>query len=625
MHDIAEFLGGRDPFSGLDSAALDRLARRTEVEFFPAGTTIFPQGERPQDRIRVIRKGSVELLDHARPVDLLGEGEMFGHPSVLSGEPTRYEAKAREDSLVYALAAGDVIPLLGRQSSAQFLARSLLKRGKADGDAVEVPGAEVARQSAASLVRRPPLICEPSASLREAARLMDSEVASSVLVPLGSGDFGIVTDSDLRSSVVAGRASPDDPVTAAMTSPVLGVTSDQTGADVMLTMIDHDVRHVPVFSSPTEVMGVIVAIDLIAAESRSPFVLRREIARARNTAELRDAAGQLLSTVVGLHRAELTPFHISDVISAVTDALVRRMIELAVETEGPAPAEFTWMALGSHGRREPVPSSDVDSGMAWRDAPEDDPLHSAASRALASNRTEQYMGSIAASVADCIRVLGWKLDPHGVTPGGSFSASSIEDWKRSIQSWLSKPSDNRVLIATSILLDGRVVYGPQRGLDVKALLVEEARGHRSLEDWMLRLALAAKPPTGFIRDIVVSASGRRDQALDIKHGGLIPIINLARYAALRGGIQANHTLDRLRAAADQGILRREVTRILEEAFELFSALRLEHQVAQIEEGREPDDMLDPQEIDPLTRRYLRDAFREVAAVQRSFAGELELR
>jgi CBS domain-containing protein len=190
---------------------------------------------------------------------------------------------------------------------------------------------------------------------------------------------------------------------------------------------------------------------------------------------------------------------------------------------------------------------------------------------------------------------------------------------------LSKPSDNRVLIATSILLDGRVVYGPQRGLDVKALLVEEARGHRSLEDWMLRLALAAKPPTGFIRDIVVSASGRRDQALDIKHGGLIPIINLARYAALRGGIQANHTLDRLRAAADQGILRREVTRILEEAFELFSALRLEHQVAQIEEGREPDDMLDPQEIDPLTRRYLRDAFREVAAVQRSFAGELELR
>ncbi len=287
MHDIAEFLGGRDPFSGLSDTALDSLAQRTEVEFFPAGATIFPQGERPQDRVRVIRRGSVELLDQGRPVDLLGEGEMFGHPSVLSGEPTRYEAKAREDSLVYALAPEDVIPLLGRQSSARFLARSLLRRARDDHDEIVAPSAEVARQSAASLVRRPSVVCTPETTLREAARTMDAEVVSSVLVGLGNGDFGIVTDSDLRSRVVAGRLSPDDPVTAAMSSPVVGVGDDQTGADVMLTMLDHDIRHVPVFSSPSDVMGVIVAIDLVAAEASSPFVLRREIARARNKDELR--------------------------------------------------------------------------------------------------------------------------------------------------------------------------------------------------------------------------------------------------------------------------------------------------------------------------------------------------
>ena len=88
MHDIAEFLAGRDPFSGLNEAALEQLARRTEVEFFPADTQILPQGEQPQGRIRVVRRGSVELLDRGRPVDLLGEGEMFGHASVLSGDPT---------------------------------------------------------------------------------------------------------------------------------------------------------------------------------------------------------------------------------------------------------------------------------------------------------------------------------------------------------------------------------------------------------------------------------------------------------------------------------------------------------------------------------------------------------
>src|SRR5262245_20761252 len=125
MHDIAELLGGQDPCSGLDEEQLERLAARTEVECFPPGTPIIPQGEVPHDRIRVIRRGEVELLDQGRPVDVLGEGEMFGHPSVLSGLPTRYEVRTREDTLTYSIDAEEVIPHLGRPSSLRFLARTL--------------------------------------------------------------------------------------------------------------------------------------------------------------------------------------------------------------------------------------------------------------------------------------------------------------------------------------------------------------------------------------------------------------------------------------------------------------------------------------------------------------------
>ena len=104
-------------------------------------------------------------------------------------------------------------------------------------------------------------------------------------------------------------------------------------------------------------------------------MLRRAIAKARNKRELHEAASRLNSTVIALlRRAELAPSQISEVTSAVADALIARMIELGIESEGPPPAEFCWMSLGSHGRREPVPSSDVDSGMAWRDVPEHDPL-----------------------------------------------------------------------------------------------------------------------------------------------------------------------------------------------------------------------------------------------------------
>lgn len=604
MHDIAEFLGGRDPFRGLDEASLERLADRTEVEFFGAGSLIYGEGEQPEDLVRVVRRGSIELVEDGRVVDLVTEGELFGHPSAISGRPARLAARAAEDSLTYALPAADVIPVLRAEPDLRFALRSLMEGGPDDGP--DVSAADLSRQPARALIQRPAVICEPETSLRDAARTMVAERVGSVLVRLGEGRFGIVTDRDLRSRVIVDGLSADDPVTEAMTTPVLGVTAEQTVADVMLTMLDHDIRHVPVFSSNSEVLGVVAGVDLVAAETRAPFVLRRMIGEAQNRDELRRAATRMRSTVISLHRSGLAVTQVSEVISAVADALIRRMIELAIESQGPPPADFAWMTLGSHGRREPVPSSDVDSGMAWSDGDE----------------AGGYMHALAEEVAACVEVVGWRLDPHGVTATGAFSASSIDDWRSAIRTWLARPSDNRVLIATSILLDGRVIYGAEHDLDVKPLLFET--GDRdTLMRWMLRLALASKPPTGFLRDIVVENSGEHRGTFDIKHGGLMPVVDLARYAALHAGIDLTSTVGRLRATAGEDVLTATQARILEDAFALFSSLRLQHQVEQLEAGVEPDDHLDPGQLNPLARRYLRDAFREVASVQRSLVPELD--
>ena len=441
-----------------------------------------------------------------------------------------------------------------------------------------------------------------------------------MLIRTDNGGLGIVTDRDLGARAFAEGISADTPVREVMTTPVVTVGAEETGADVMIAMLDHDIRHVPVLSARSEVLGVIVGIDLVAAEARTPFVLRRAIAEATDEKELREAARRLRSAVIALHRAELAPAQISQVISVVADALIRRLIELAIDSEGTPPAEFCWMALGSHGRREAVPSSDVDSGMSWREAPDPDPIGSRAKRVIGAESTARYMHAIAAHVADGIRVVGWKLDPHGVTASGSFSASSIEDWHRAIQGWITHPGDERVLTATSILLDGRTVQGPDELNPKPAFYRPESRP--ALLRSMLRLALARKPPTGFRRDIVVEDGGEHRGTFDIKHGGLLPIVDLARYAALVAEVEVTPTVERLRAGGESGAIKPDQARVLEEAYDLFAGLRLEHQVQQLEREAEPDDHLDPRDLNPLSRRYLRDAFREVRAVQRSLAARL---
>ena len=616
MHDIAEFLRTHDPFSGLDEEALERLVERVEVEDFEAGATIFRQGEPSLGRVLVVRRGAIELVEGSRVLDVLGEGELFGHPSMLSGLPFGFEARAQEDSRCYSMAASDVIPLLARRSSLSYLTRSLLQRRGPGGTAAEadVASAEMTQQPARALIRREPVTCAADRPLREVARLMSDENVNSMIVRAESGELGIVTDGDLRSRVVAEGMSVDAPVSEVVSGPLTTVGADAAGADVMLAMLDNDVRQVGVLSPRGELLGVLGGIDLVAAEARTPFSLRREIAGARDKEELSEAAQRLRSTVVALHATKLPPQQIGRVISVVADALIRRMIELAIEFKGTTPAEFAWLALGSHGRRETVPSSDVDSGMAWEDEAEQE---SSGSDQIATDGVVGYMRTIAADVEDCIRVVGWRLDPHGVTASGEFSASSMATWRRSIGQWVQNPGDEKVLIASSILLDGRTVYGPA-DLDPWAILLEPPI-RDTLVPSMLRLALASKPPTGFRGNIVVESSGEHSGTFDIKHGGLLPVTDIARYGALKAGAKVTGTIERLRAASELGTIEPAHARTLEEAYDLFTELRLEHQIQQLETGNEPNDYVDPKELSELTRRYLRDAFHEVAAVQKSLS------
>jgi CBS domain-containing protein len=617
MHEIAEFLRSHDPFSGLDDEALQRLSEHVEVQDFEAGATIFKQGEGSQGRVLVLRRGAIELVDGSRVLDLLGEGELIGHPSMLSGLPAGFEARAQEDSVCYSMTDSDVIPLLARGSGLSYSTESLLRRREPGGYAAEpdVASAEMAQQPARALIRRDPVACTADRPLRDVARLMADETVNSMVVRAEDGELGIVTDGDLRDRVVGDGMSVDTPVGKVVSRSLTTVGADAAGADVMLAMLDNDVRHVGVLSPKGELLGVLGGIDLVAAEARTPFALRREIAQAQDKEELREAAQRLRSTVVALHGTKLPPQQIGHVISVVADALIRRMIELAIESKGTTPAEFTWLALGSHGRRETVPSSDVDSGMAWEDEPEQESSRS--DPGAASDDVVGYMRAIAGDVEDCIRVIGWQLDPHGVTASSEFSASSMDTWRRSIGNWLEKPGDGQVLVATSILLDGRTVYGPEE-LDPRAILLEPANRAKLLPS-MLRLAQAPKLPTGFKGKIVVESSGEHRGTFDIKQGGLLPVVDIARFGALKAGATVTPTIERLRAASEGGGIEPGDARTLEEAYQLFTALRFEHQIQQLARGNEPSDHVDPMELTELTRRYLRDAFREVAAVQKSLS------
>jgi CBS domain-containing protein len=614
MHDIAEFLRRHAPFSDLSEEALEELAMSTEVEFFPAGATIFRQEVGPIQHVRMIRRGEVELVDRGRVLDLLGEGELFGHPSMLSGLPTWFEARAGEDTLCYRLPAEAVLPLLGRPAGLQYVARSMLARPKPDAAA---PGANLdpGQLPVARLVHEAPIICTPSDSVREAARRMAEAGVGAALVRLADRELGIVTDRDLRDRVVAGGIEVDAPVTDVMSAPAFTVTPERFGSEVMLEMLDRDIHHVPVVWPHGDVLGVLSDRDFLVAETRTPFTLRREIEETSSPEDLRRIANRLRPTVIALHDAEVPPAQIASIIAVVADAITRRLIEFTVADLGAPPCPLTWLALGSLGRREVVPSSDVDSALVWDG--DDEP------------EQQRYMRTLGERVVNGLATSGFVADAYGATAADSLFDRSFDAWRSVIRTAISHPDQGKALIFVSLVSDARPVYEVGDARDPLAEL-PQAWHRPTLLRLLLRLALAEKPPAGlrrFLRpsgDVPTEHSGEHRGQLDIKRSGLQPIVGIARYASLAAGVGTTSTRARLRSASIAGTLDGRDARSLSEAFDLFWRLRLEHQVEQMRQGLKPDNFIDTETLETFTRRYLRDAFHAVGAVQRSLRGQLEL-
>jgi CBS domain-containing protein len=608
--EITRFLRAHPPFDALGEAVVARVAAAVEIESFRAGTPIFSQGAGPIDHLRVVFTGAVEIIHDGRVLDMLGEGELFGHASMLSGFPTGFEARAAEDTLCYRIDQEIAQELLAAPAGLRFVARSLLE-APADlsaTDTAPAPATHPTDQPVSALIRTPPVLCEPHTEIREAAQLMSAAHASAVVVKLGAAKLGILTDRDLRTRVLARGLSSDAPVSEAMSAPAYTCPPDRRGGDVLLDMLDRGFRHFPVVSATGEVLGVIEDLDVIAGQARDSFFLRQRIARAGTVKELVTAARELRRTVIAMHDARVAAANVMAVYSVVVDALTRRLLELAVEEGGGSTPTFAWLALGSQARREATPGSDIDSAIVWFDDESE-------------TTARPYLHAVATRVVEGFEACGFPADPHGATASNVVFVRSLQSWQRAARSWIDDPTQDKALLLASVLVDSRPVWGVHTGTPVADTFKLAPTNPRLLR-MLARLALSYRPPTGFLRGIVVEHSGEHRGRLDLKHGGVIPIVDLARWAGMAAGVTSATTAERLRAAGAAEILTAGDAHTLTDAFELINGLRLAHQVGQLRAGATPDNYVDPSELSALTRSHLKEAFRAVAAVQKRVSSEL---
>ena len=600
MADPAAFLGRYPPFDALDEGELARVAAAAETHSYRAGTDVLVEDGPPARFFYVPCEGSAELVHEEEVIEVLEAGEGFGHMSLLTGLAPGFTVRAREDLTCFLIPADEARLVLGRLAGAGFVASTLRQWLVRTGQVVHGLS-DLGTVHVADLVSEKPLFCDPGTSISRAAELMTQSGSSAVLIR--TVQLLIVTDATIRARVVAGPIAIEYPVIR-IAEPAVVVEPKRLAVDAIVEMLDRGVEHV-VVAERDEILGVVTATDLLGLQGRSPFALRHAILHAADEDELVAVSGRLGRLFLALLDAGVSPADVGRVLTLQYEALTVRLLELAYRRHGQPPVASAWLVVGSAARRELTLGSDQENALAYADEGEgDDP------------EIDAYFAQVAADVNDGLVRCGFAADANDVLAREELWRMSQSSWERTLASCFSSP-DRSKLIRATVAFDFRQIAGP---LDVTPGFVSILRTAGEHPDFVRRLARTAtdfKPPLGFRGALNTKGDDTTPPGtIDIKRGGMLPIVNLARFHALASQVTISATLDRLVAVEELRRVPRAEATALREAFEVSWRIRLAHHARQLHDDIVPDNYIDPETLGPLEREELREALRAVVAAQK---------
>ena len=268
---LEAFLVQHPPFDALHPGELSVVAHAMDRKRFATGDSVLVEDGARSAGMWVVLAGSMELLHEGEVIQALGPGECFGHPSLLSGMAPAFTVRTREPATCGLLGSADARRLLGTEAGAAYVARTTRVRLTRTGHTVH--GLLDVGTTPVSAIMRPAAFCAADLPAREAARRLDDEDTSALLVRLADGELGIVTDAEVRAAVAAGGGTLDAPVGVIARAPAPTVPVGQLAIEATVDMLAAGVEHLVVLDG-TRPCGVLGAADLLGLDARSPIALR---------------------------------------------------------------------------------------------------------------------------------------------------------------------------------------------------------------------------------------------------------------------------------------------------------------------------------------------------------------
>lgn len=452
-----------------------------------------------------------------------------------------------------------------------------------------------------------------SATVSDAVTMLAQGQASAAIVLGTDGKpIGIVTERDVLRKVAAGNLPMSGSVTMLMSAPVATVPADAFLYVALARMSRLQFRHLAVVAPESgRHVGLLDVRAVLRQRSTVALAIADEVAQASAPDALKAAFSRMPELGRSL-RAEGVPAHqVAAVISGVIRDMTARAGELALfdmrsENQGEAPANWCVIVLGSAGRGESLLSADQDNALIHDGAEDDYP----------------WFQEFGERFAHILNLAGIPFCRGGVMAAKRKLRHNLAGWQAGIDLWFERPEPESLLNA-DIFYDFVPVAGDFTLASELRLYSTRARGARLFLNLMAR-EIGDK-------DSALSWFGRfktQKGRIDLKVGGMFPIVAGARILALRLGCTDLSSRDRWRAALGAGLIEEQDFVRLLDAHEMILGLILDQQLADLAEGQPATSLVEVRRLMALEQDRLKKALqvvRQIDLIVKNALGEAVLR
>ncbi len=608
----------------MERSAVEFLVERLSLAYYAKGEIVTAPEKGQAKRLYVIQRGSVRgsvpggLADASGPASVqdiidYSVGDTFPLAAIVARRPVRHTYVAAEDTFCYE-ADEDIVHSLMRQST-EFHEFCTSRVSALLQQSYSLLQEQYSRRSSSQqslsvtlgqIVRRQSLQCASRHPLRAAlADMHAARVGSIVIVDDAGFPTGIFTERDLLRLAAEGRFEPDKAIGEFMTSRLRTLPSSASAAEAAVLMVKAGIRHVVVVEGG-RLEGVVSERDLFSLQRTGMRDIIQMLERAESIEHLVQVSADIRMLASNLIAQGVAGGHLIELITSMNDRLSARLLDMEAARHDLSGIHVTWMALGSEGRQEQTLATDQDNAI----------LFETSERPIAEAR--EVLVAFARSVNEGLDRCGFPLCKGGVMAGNPLWCLEMTEWKRIFGNWLRNPQPEALLNA-NIFFDFRPLWGEvDLAKQLRDWLAQELKGKTNFLHAMAVNALSSGPPLGLIADFVTSGSGDEANTIDLKSGGTRPFVDAARILALASGVDATSTMHRLRLAGERLHTPASEMDAMIEAFQFVQLMRLRHQQQCGEESGSPN-RIDPDKLNALERRVLKETFRQARKLQRRIA------